>query len=204
MLGRPRYPSPWVAGPSDVPCRFGTLLAGYHVAMEFPERLWLEAAAGVQSDVDASLRDEAREVYVAEAARTTLASRSGRAVVTLRSGVVLKGQVVDARVRPVPNGFVAIEVADGRVLLVLVASVVTVSGTTPRLVQEDGSLPLLGSLVREAWSVGESVRLLLADGRWVPGVIAFVGADHVDIASGDARLTIPLGSVEAWDLGLLA
>jgi hypothetical protein len=192
MLGRPRYPSPWVAGPSDVPCRFGTLLAGYHVAMEFPERLWLEAAAGVQSDVDASLRDEAREVYVAEAARTTLASRSGHAVVTLRSGVVLKGQVVDARVRPVPNGFIAIE------------SVVTVSGTTPRLVQEDGSLPLLGSLVREAWSVGESVRLLLADGRWVPGVIAFVGADHVDIASGDARLTIPLGSVEAWDLGLLA
>ena len=56
--------------------------------------LWQEAAAGVQSWLDADLRAEAYEVFVAEAARCRLVDRVGAARVALRCGVVLEGELV--------------------------------------------------------------------------------------------------------------
>jgi hypothetical protein len=172
--------------------------------VEFLDRVWLEAAASVQSDLDSATRDEAREIFVAEAARTTLADRIGPAVVVLRCGAVLRGSLVESRAQTVPEGFVAIRTDESRYLLVNASSIVAISGTAPRLSEEGSRSTRAGSLLREAWSLGQVVRVLLADGRWLVGTIGFVGADHVDIDAADGRWTVPIPSAEAWDLALPA
>jgi hypothetical protein len=40
----------------------------------------------------------------------------------------------------------------------------------------------------------------LADGRWMGGVLEFVGGDHVDLGTADGSVSIPFLAVEAWSL----
>jgi len=163
--------------------------------------LWLEAAAGVQSSVDADLRDEAYEVFVAEAARSRLVDRAGPARVSLRSGVVLDGELLPDSVDAV-DGHLALVGADGRTRLVRVSAVVSLTGSRPSLRPEGDRAPRsFTSWLREIWSADEAIRVLDGSGSWAVGRLGFVGADHVELAHGESRTIIPLTSIEAWQRG---
>jgi hypothetical protein len=165
------------------------------------EQLWHEAAAGVQASVDADLREEAFEVFVAEAARCRLVDRVGTARVTLRSGVTVEGVLVPG-CDDALDGHLALRRADGGVLHVTVPSVLQVTGSGPALRVEDGRLPRsLASWLRECWSAGEVIRLIDGSGRWATGRLAYVGADHVELADGADRAVVPVQCVEAWQCG---
>ena len=163
--------------------------------------LWQEAAARVQSWLDADLRAEAYEVFVAEAARCRLIDRVGAARVALRCGVVLEGDLAPDSDDAVAEHLV-LRGAGDVTRLVPVSAVVSVRGSRPGLRPEgDGTARSLTSWLREAWSADDPVRLIDSSGTQVVGSIGFVGADHVEIADGEVRLVVPLASVEAWQRG---
>jgi hypothetical protein len=162
------------------------------------EGLWMEAAASLQSELDAQVREEAYEVFVAEASRCRLTDRTGPIRVALRCGRVMTGVVVVDADRPA--GTIAVRVETGALLLLPHEAILHVSGTRPGLRDEGRSPPSLASLLRETWSLGTSTRLLLADGRWMGGVLEFVGGDHVDLGTADGSVSIPFLAVEAWSL----
>jgi hypothetical protein len=162
------------------------------------ERLWLEAAASVQSELDAEVRDEAFDVFVAEAGRCRLVDRDGRIRVNLRCGQAIVGVVAPGAW---PDSTLAVRVESGDLMLICEQAVVTMTGTTPRLRIEAGLSTSLGSTLREVWGAGHPVRLLLTDGRLLGGTLLFVGADHVDLRSPDGAVTVPFSAVDAWNLG---
>jgi hypothetical protein len=163
--------------------------------------LWYEAVAGVQASLDADLRAEAYEVFVAEAARCRLVDRAGAATVLLRCGVVLEGELTPHSDDGVAEHLVLRGTGDVS-RLVAVCAVVSVRGSGPGLRPEgDGAARSLTSWLREAWSADESMSLIVGSGARVVGRLGFVGADHVEIWDGDARTVVPLASVEAWQRG---
>jgi hypothetical protein len=169
--------------------------------MERGDRLWLEAAAGVQSSMDADLRDEAYEVFVAEAARCRLVDRAGPAQVSLRCGITLEGELAPQSDDAVEEHLVLLG-ADGCSRLIRVDAVVRLTGSRPGLRAEGecGSRSLT-SWLREAWSADDPIRLLDGAGRWSVGRVEYVGADHVEIADGQVRMVVPVLGVEAWQRG---
>jgi hypothetical protein len=165
------------------------------------EQIWHEAAAGVQASVDADLREEAYEVFVAEAARCRLVDRVGAARVALRCGVTLEG-VLAPDGDGALDGHLALRRADAVVLHVPVSAVLRITGSDPGLRAEDGRLPRsLASWLRECWAAGDEIRLIDGSGRWVAGRLVYVGADHVEVAAGADRAVVPVQCVEAWQGG---
>lgn len=162
------------------------------------EQLWLEAAARVQVDLDDDLRADARELFVAEAARTRMTDRTGRVRIALRSGAILEGRLL----APFgPDGSASLMQSDGRILHVRCDAVVVMTGARAGLRDEEASPSTsMAAYLRDAWSAGEVVRALLCDGRWICGRVAFVGADHVDLDVTGELLTIPFGALEAWQV----
>lgn len=169
--------------------------------MDRGDGLWQEAAAAVQSSVDADLRDEAYEVFVAEAARCRLVDRAGPARVALRCGVTLEGELVAAADDAVAEHLVLVA-GDGGRRLIPVGAIVSMTGSRPGLRPEaDQRARSLASSLREAWSSDELIRALDSAGRWTVGRMAFVGADHVELRHGDIRTVVPMAAVEAWQVG---
>lgn len=169
--------------------------------MQDSDAIWAEAAAGVQADVDADVRAEAFEVYMAEAARMRIHDRRGPARLTLRCGAVLIGDLAGDGPGSIA-GMIEMREASGRRLLVGEAAIMTLTGTAAVLHDEAVRRlrPTLSARLRETWQLGGLVRVLLADGRWVAGDIVQVGADHVELAEGGESVVIPFGAVEAWSL----
>lgn len=160
------------------------------------ENAWLETVAELQSGMDAQVRAEAREVFEAEAARTRLQERRGRGVMRLRCGVALSGVLTEP---DGPDGTVSLRTADGAVVVVVQSAVVTLVGAPPTLRDETaGSRGSFAAHLRCWWASGESIRLLLTDGRWLAGVVGFVGADHVELNADDEPVVVPFGALEAW------
>lgn len=163
-----------------------------------PDDPWLEAAAGLQVEIDTQVREEAYEVFVAESARGRMVDRVGEVTLLLRCGQAIEGEL-----RPQDDDCVAghLVVAEdsGRLLLVPDTAVVTMAGSRPGLRPEGQDRErTLGSWLREARQGDDRVAALLCDGRWINGRVAHVGADHVDLVSGGCSTTIAVITVEAW------
>lgn len=158
------------------------------------DAVWLEALARVRSDEDVETRLEAREVFLAEAARCRLVDRLGRVRVQVRGGHQVEGALTrDPRVADHL-------VIEGRCWsLVPVGAVVVLAGSRPGLRPEppEGERSV-GSVLRDMWVVGASLRALCSDGGTHVGSLAFVGADHVDLRTAAGVLSLPFASVAAW------
>jgi len=162
--------------------------------------VWLDAAARVQASLDADLRAEAFEMYQAESARCRLIDRDGHIRVRLRCGLEIAGDLIGVRDYPRPEGVLAVD-AGGHVLLIPPAAVAGLRGGAATLREEVSTARSWGSLLRECWTAQQRVRVLGSDGRWLGGSLTFVGADYVDLQLPNEAISIPLVSVEAWDLG---
>ena len=164
--------------------------------MQDADRLLSEAAALIQAEQDADVRAEAREVYLAEAARCRLADRHGRGQVLLRCGVRLEGEW---RPQEPVAGFVLMLDGEGRQHLVAERSIVVVTGTQSGLrVEPPVRERTLGQWLREAWEDGHPLRVLDASGDWHCGAIAFVGADHAVLSTDGGSVVLPYGTVQVW------
>lgn len=164
--------------------------------MDGGESLWHEAAAGVQSSIDADLRGDAYEVFVAEAARCRLVDRVGRARISLRCGATLEGDLVPQGEGAVVDHLVLR--ADDGDLLVPAMAIVSMTGSRPALRIEGVRSRTLGSWLREAWAADERVRLLGPSGRWVAGLVDLVGAEHVELDLDGVLTVMSCASVDAW------
>jgi hypothetical protein len=159
---------------------------------------WLEATAQIRAELDDELREEAREVFVAEAARTRMIDRRGVARLLLRCGETLDGDLVPAGAEHVDGHLTVLTSAD-REVLVAESSIVSVTGSEPALRLESSARPrTLASWLREAWDLGVPVSGLTCRGVWVRGSIVRVGADHVDIGPVGDVVTVPFTAIEAW------
>lgn len=164
--------------------------------MQDADRLLSDAAALIQAEQDADVRAEAREVYLAEAARCRLGDRHGRGQVLLRSGTRLEGQWHPQD--PVA-GFVQVLDDDGRQHLVAERAIVVVTGTQSTLrVEPPARERTLGQWLREAWEDGHPVRALDASGTWHCGPISFVGADHAVVDADSGCVVLPYATVQVW------
>lgn len=96
-------------------------------ADKMPEDLLAEAAAGLQSDIDADVLAEAAEILTAERVSLgivdRLAAASRPVTMTLRSGCVVEGIV-----RDVGNRVVVLAGGDGAEHCIAIAGIVTVRG----------------------------------------------------------------------------
>jgi hypothetical protein len=165
-------------------------------AMQDGEGVWLEAAAGIQSGLDADLRAEAFEVYVAEAARMRMQDRVGTVRLSLRCGHAIEGEITgDDAI----GAHLRLRDDSGRHLVVPVGSITRMSGSRPGPRIEGGDRTVT-SWLRERWAVGDLLRLLTRDGTWIVGALTHVGADHVDVVVGGETTTVPLEAVDAWSL----
>jgi hypothetical protein len=160
------------------------------------DAVWLEAVAAVQSDIEADVRAEAHEVFMAEAARSRLEDRVGMARILLRCGTWVEGRLGGGeRVA----GHLVLAGIDDRECVVPIGAVANLLGAAPALrVEGAPGDPTVTSWLREVVVAGEVMRVLDCSGRWWAGPIAFVGADHVDIDDAEHRVTLPVSSVEAW------
>ncbi len=161
------------------------------------EHDWLDALSVVRSDVEVQTRDDAAEVFVAEAARVRLADRHGPARLVLRSGTVLSGVLRG-------DGEVVMGVLqlddDDRYALVRRTACLRIVGSTPTL-RPDGSGPrprTLASVLRDWWSAADAVRVLCADGTWLDGPLRMVGNDHAVLEAGGVPIVLPFDGVDAW------
>ena len=170
--------------------------------MEHGDDIWLEALAGVQADLDAQVRGDAYEVFVAESARCRLADRTGSAHLRLRSGQAFDG-VIASQGRETIEGHLWLIDENGRSVLIAAAAVLVITGTRPGLREESGVQlgTSLGSWLRDAWSLDARVLALLSDGSWAGDRLVHVGADHVDLSSSGNVLSVPWTAVEAWVRG---
>lgn len=166
-----------------------------------PLRLWDEAEARVQADVDADLVDEAYEVFLAEAGRLRLVDRRGSVLLHLRSGGQVHGTLGDD-VRVLAH--VGVMTPRGGLVLVPTRAIVVLEGSWRGLRTESasdaGSDVTLASWLREAWREGVLLRVTCSDGLTRVGVLRWVGADHVELEGGDPSRAwvVPYDSVEAW------
>jgi hypothetical protein len=170
-------------------------------ADKMPEDLLAEAAAGLQSDIDADVLAEAAEILTAERVSLGIVDRLSAAprpvTLTLRSGCVVEGIV-----RAVGDRVVVLAGGDGAEHCIAIAGVVTVKGLPTALSIVDvsnaaesahgirrrsGVAPTWGSYLRA--STGVEVRIILFDGTALTGLAALVGADHVDLLMADGAVT---------------
>ena len=167
--------------------------------MEHGDDVWLEALAGVQADLDAQVRGDAYEVFMAESARCRLADRTGPANVRLRSGHVFDG-VIASQGQESIDGYLWLIDANGRALLIAAGAVLAITGTRPGLREESPtqSGTSLGSWLRDAWSLDARLLVLLTDASWAGHRLVHVGADHVDLSSGGNVQSVPWTAVEVW------
>lgn len=157
--------------------------------------LWLEAAAAVQSDLDAEVRAEAHDLYTVEASRSRLEDRVGDARILLRCGISFDGRIAPERVA----GHLVIDRPGGLRVVVPVPAIVTVVGSVPGMRAEgEPEPPGIGSWLREAWAAGDVVHALDGAGVWWVGPLAFVGADHVEVDVRGRRVLLPWATVESW------
>lgn len=176
--------------------RLALAVPGHTYGMDDADRLLIDLAALIQTEQDADLRAEAREVFLAEAARCRLADRHGAGRVLLRCGVGLEGAWTAEE--PVA-GYVCMLGPEGRRHVVAVDAIVLVVGTQSALRVETSSRETtLGQWLREAWADGDVVRALDASGCTHAGPVGFVGADHVVIDTESGPVVLPTGTVQAW------
>lgn len=151
---------------------------------------------------DVDTHADAIELFVVEATRVRLSERSGAIRLSLRSGVVVAGELI-ATTEDRVEGHLLVDGTEGRRLLVATAAVAWIVGASTVL-REEGSGPAvqtLASRLRECWGSGARLRALLPDGRWLDASIALVAADHVELMSADQNWVVPFASVDVWDLG---
>jgi hypothetical protein len=180
-------------------------------ADKMPEDLLAEAAAGLQSDIDADVLAEAAEILTAERVSLgivdRLAAASRPVTMTLRSGCVVEGIV-----RDVGDRVVVLAGGDGVEHCIAIAGIVTVRGLpmalstgdlanvdfvnvdqvnstkTARGIRRRSAVALTwGSYLRAATAI--EVRIILFDGTSLTGLPALVGADHVDLLMADGAVT---------------
>lgn len=163
-----------------------------------PDHLLAEAAASVQSDIDADVLVEAAEILTAERVALRLADRLGAAAnvvtMTLRSGCRIEGTVVRGG-----DDVVVLVDRGGAEHCVGVASIITVRGLRPALAsrQHGGQAdsdrrPRVASVTWGMFLRAQpaiNVGLVLVDGIELTGSPSLVGADHVDILGVDGEVT---------------
>lgn len=164
-----------------------------------PDAAWREAVDSARADIEADLRADAHEMFVAEAARIRLADRPGPGRVFLRCGHVLSGDILTSG--GVDDAVVVAAAAGGR-WLVPRAAVVRATGLGAGLRDEAVSsvARTLPSVLREAWAAGDSLLLLLCDGTRLAGHVTLVGADHLDASVDGERITVPYSAIDACRL----
>src|SRR4249919_2144156 len=105
----------------------------------YPHPAWHEAAANVQSELDAELRAEAYELFRAETGRTRLsdrtAAKNARVTITVRNGQAITGYAAAEEHKV--TAMVALVDAPGRVVLVPEWAIVTATGLAPTLSVEN-------------------------------------------------------------------
>lgn len=180
------------------------------------DELLAEAAAGLQSDIDADVLAEAAEILTAERVSLRMADRlsaaPGPVSMILRSGCRVEGAI-----ESVGDLVVVLADAQGAEHCIALASIVTVAGL-PAALSSGAHLPgpdsrtagveidrpagrqralgaaTWGRFLREEPML--DVRLFLFDGSSLTGLPTLVGADHVDLLMADgAMTTCALGSV---------
>jgi hypothetical protein len=163
-----------------------------------PDHLLAEAAASLQSDIDADVLAEAAHILTAERVALTLADRLEAAAnpvtMTLRSGCRIEG-TVDRR----GDDVVVLVDRYGAEHCIALASAVTVRGLRPALSASEQGAQTGGDrgprVASVSWGMflraesGIDVRLVLVDGTELSGSPALVGADHVDILGADGNVT---------------
>lgn len=161
--------------------------------------------AALPARSDADVRADAFELFMAEAARVRMTERTGPARVELRSGAVIVGALVPPDADAVERHLLVVDRA-GRRLLVFVDAVTALVGASAALRDESSARPVrtLASRLRECWTSGSRLRVMMRDGRWIDGAIALVAADHVELIVSGERWVVPFRAAEAWDLGLTA
>lgn len=144
---------------------------------------------------------EAIELFMAEATRVRLSERSGVSRLGLRSGVVVAGELLPATEDRVDGLLVVC--SEGRHLLVAIEAVTSIAGASTVLRDEKSlrAAQTLASRLRDCWTSGARLRVLLRNGRWLDGVILLVAADHVEVVVADENWIIPFTSVDVWDVG---
>ncbi len=155
---------------------------------------------GFVTDFPEQVRDDAFELFTAEAARVRLEDRTGDVRVVLRSGHILIGELSTSEL---VSGHLELLDTRGRHLLVPTAAVSVMHGSSTALRDEapSGASRSLASRLRETWSAGARLRVLLASGEWLGGVIVLVASDHVELATGGDHCVIPFAAGQAWDVG---
>jgi len=162
------------------------------------DRLWHDAAAVVEADLQDDAVAEAFEVYRAEIARSRLVDRVGEVEVTLTGGVDLRGRLMDDE--PVADCLV-LRAPEGVRWIIPVAAVRVLYGGASGLRPETEQTPeTLTSVLRRA--EGSTLELRLRDGqRWHASLVA-VAADHAVLLCirSQQQVLVPFTSVEAWGL----
>lgn len=163
-----------------------------------PDHLLAEAAASLQSDIDADVLAEAAEILTAERVTLRLADRLGAGsnvvTMTLRSGCRIEGTVERGG-----EDVVVLVDRDGAEHCIAIASVVTARGLRPALSSSEQGAQAGGDrrprIASVTWGMflraqsGIDVRVVLVDGTELTGSPALVGADHVDILGDDGQVT---------------
>lgn len=185
-----------------VPLGLEVVRSGKPAVMD-AERLWRDAEAIVQRDVDAQAREEAFEVFVAESARMRLVDRSGAVSLWLTCGAIVHGTLEDGF--PIAEHLV-LRGHVGDEIVVPSSAVVMLRGSLGALRPED--IPRMrertvASWLRALWVEGAIIRILLSDGQRHSGTLGRVAADHVELIGTDEseRFVIPFSSVQMWRTG---
>ncbi|MDI1290493.1 MAG: hypothetical protein PSX37_11165 [bacterium] len=152
------------------------------------------------TDFSEQVRDDAFELFAAEAARVRLEDRTGDVRVVLRSGHILIGELSTS---DVVSDHLELLDTRGRQLLVSTNAISVMHGSSAALRDEasGGASRSLASRLRETWSAGGRLRVLLASGEWLGGAIVLVASDHVELAIGGYPCVIPFAAGQAWDVG---
>jgi hypothetical protein len=159
------------------------------------DALWQDVASQVASDVMGASRDEAVELYLAEAARLRVIDGTGPCRVVLRCGVTIEG-VANPPGSERLRDHLCVRESSGRDGWIPSTAIVRLHGALA--VGEDGAASRsLGSWLRERWAGGDIVRLLDRQGCWTTGAVDQVGADGLCLAAGGSRVVIPFASIDA-------
>lgn len=166
----------------------------------------LEAQARSQDDADRRAHDE--ELARADAASLTLSERlrslgGADATVTVRGAGPVRG-----RIGAVGSSWIVVD--DGRTVLLRLGAVLTVRSHETVDMQADSrrrQVPAvaarwgLGAVLRRYAQERVDVAVVLVDGEMLRGVVASVGADHLELVETDradrARHVVPLIAVAA-------
>ena len=161
-----------------------------------PESIWLDVAASVQGQVEDEAVSEAFEVYQAELARVRLADRVGDVQITLVGGRVLDGRLVGgSRI----HDHLVLSMDPMTSAAVRTDAVLFVRGSRARLHPDDEEDPQrLTMWLRDLGYL--PIRLLLADGSTLEGILRSVAADHVELEmrGRGEEWAVPLSAVDAW------